>query len=41
MPLPNIRKTGGVADLPGRFLEGVFGGMPIDFGRFGYSEELA
>src|SRR5207253_1513910 len=30
-----------IADLPGRFLEGVFGAMPIHVGRLRYSEEGA
>jgi hypothetical protein len=41
MPLPNIGKTGGVADLPGRFFEGVLGSVPVDFGRLRNPEELA
>src|SRR5437763_787690 len=41
MPFPDIGKAGAVADLPSRFLEGVFGAMPIDVGRLRYSEEGA
>jgi hypothetical protein len=40
VPFPNIRKAGAVADLPSKFLEGVFAAMPIDFSRFRYAEEL-
>ncbi len=41
VPLPNIGKADGVADLPGRFLEGVFGAVPIYVGGLRYSEEGA
>jgi hypothetical protein len=37
----NIGKAGAVADLPVRFLEGVFGAVPIDIGRLRPSEEGA
>jgi hypothetical protein len=41
VPLPNIGEAGSIADLPGRFLEGVFGAMPIQIGRLRDSEEGA
>jgi hypothetical protein len=41
VPLPDIGKAGSVADLAGRFLERVFGAMPIHIGRLRYSEKIA
>jgi hypothetical protein len=41
VPLPNIGKASCIADLPSRFLEGIFGAVPIYVGRLRYSEQGA